>query len=60
LTGEHRHKNDTTNGQGVSQHSLPTILCFNFFPTAQKNLISIATAQMAHFFSQRTDLIVEI
>jgi hypothetical protein len=36
LTGEHRHKNDTTNGQGVSQHSLPTILCFNFFPTAQK------------------------
>jgi hypothetical protein len=24
-----------TNGQGVSRHPLPTLLCFNFFPTAQ-------------------------
>ena len=38
LIGEHRHKNDTTNGQGVSRHSLPTLLCFNFFSTAQNIL----------------------
>jgi type I restriction enzyme M protein len=38
LTGEHRHKNDTTIGQRVSRHSLPTLLCFNFFPTAQNIL----------------------
>ena len=30
MTGEHRHRNDITNGQRVSQHSLPT-LCFLFF-----------------------------
>jgi len=27
---------------------LPTLLCFNFFPTAQKKLKFYATAQMAH------------
>jgi hypothetical protein len=27
---------------------MPTLLCFNFFPTAQKKLNFIATAQMAH------------
>jgi hypothetical protein len=48
LTGEHRHKNDTTIGQRVSRHSLPTLLCFNFFPTAQNILNFNATAQMAH------------
>jgi len=30
LTGEKRHRNDITNGQRVSRHSLPT-LCFLFF-----------------------------
>ena len=38
MTGEHRHTNDTTYGQRVSPHSLPTLLCFNFFPTAQNIL----------------------
>jgi hypothetical protein len=38
LTGEHRHKNDTTNGQRVSRHSLTYPSCFNFFPTAQKKI----------------------
>lgn len=32
------YRNDTTNGQRVSRHSLPTLLCFNFFPTAQNIL----------------------
>jgi len=38
LTGDKRHSNDITNGQRVIQNSLPTLLCFNFFPTAQKKL----------------------
>ncbi len=38
MTGDQRHKNDTTFGQRVSRHSLPTLLCFNFFPTAQNIL----------------------
>jgi len=48
LTGEHRHRNDTKNGQRVSRHSLPTLLCFNFFPTAQNILNFNASSQMAH------------
>ncbi len=32
MTGEYRHRNDTTNGQRVSRHSLPTFLYFLFFP----------------------------
>jgi len=41
LTGEHRHKNDITNGQRVSRHSLPT-LCFLFFshPHFLKTILS--------------------
>jgi len=31
LTGDQGHRNDITNGQRVSRHSLPT-LCFLFFP----------------------------
>jgi len=31
LTGDQRHRNNITNGQRVSRHSLPT-LCFLFFP----------------------------
>jgi len=31
LTGDQQHRNDITNGQRVSRHSLPT-LCFLFFP----------------------------
>jgi hypothetical protein len=38
LKGDQRHRNDTTFGQRVSQHSLPTLLCFNFLPTAQNIL----------------------
>ena len=38
MTGDQGHKNDTTNGQRVSRHSLPTLLCFIFFPTAQNIL----------------------
>ena len=49
LTGEHGHKNDTTNGQRVSRHSLPALLCFNFFPTAQKILKFYADPQTAHW-----------
>jgi hypothetical protein len=30
LTGDQRHRNEITNGQRVSRHSLPT-LCFLFF-----------------------------
>ena len=30
MTGDQRHRNNTTNGQRVSRHSLPTLLCFNF------------------------------
>lgn len=40
LKGEHRHTNHIENGQRV-RRSLwqpgPALLCFNFFPTAQKN-----------------------
>jgi hypothetical protein len=54
LTGEHRHKNDTTNGQRVSRHSLPTLLCFNFFPTAQNILKFSASPQMAHLVLPNT------
>jgi len=49
LTGEHRHTKDTTNGQRVSRHSLPALLCFNFFPTAQKILKFYANPQTAHW-----------
>jgi len=38
LTGDQGHRNDIKNGQRVSRHSLPTLLCLNFFPTAQKKL----------------------
>jgi len=38
LTGEHSHTNYIKIGQRVSRHSLPTLLCFIFFPTAQKKL----------------------
>jgi len=31
LTGDQRHRNDITNGQQVSRHSFPALLCFNFF-----------------------------
>jgi hypothetical protein len=48
LTGEQGHRNDTTNGQRVSRHSLSTLLCFNFIPNAQNILNFKANAQMAH------------
>lgn len=35
MTGDQRHREDTTFGQRVSQHSLRILLCSNFFPTAQ-------------------------
>ena len=54
MTGEHRHKNDTTNGQRVSRHSLPTLLCFIFLPTAQNILKFIANPQMAHLVLPKT------
>ena len=38
MTGDQRHKDDTTFGQRVSRHSLPTLQCFIFFPTAQNIL----------------------
>jgi len=54
LTGEHRHTNDTTNGQRVSRHSLPTLLCFNFFPTAQ-NILKFSSRTNGTFgFAQHT------
>ena len=53
MTGEHRHKNDSTNGQRVSRHSLSSLLCFNFFPTAQNILNYNATAQMVHLVLPR-------
>jgi hypothetical protein len=37
LTGD-QHTDHISNGQRVSRHSFPTLLCFNFFPTAQKKL----------------------
>jgi len=48
LTGEQRHTDHIENGQRVSRHSLPTLLCFNFFPTAQKILKFYASPQTAH------------
>jgi len=41
LTGDQRHRNDTTNGQRVSRHSLPT-LCFLFIsnPHFLKTILS--------------------
>ncbi|CAG0988981.1 hypothetical protein FLAV_02195 [Flavobacteriales bacterium] len=32
MTGDQGHRNDTTNGQRVSRHSLPTLLYFLFSP----------------------------
>jgi hypothetical protein len=48
LTGKTGHRNNTTNGQRVSRHSLPTLLFFIFLPTAQNILKFIANPQMAH------------
>ena len=48
MKGDQGYKNDTTNGQRVSRHSLPTLLCFIFFPTAQNILKFNANPQMAH------------
>ncbi|HMR55666.1 MAG TPA: hypothetical protein PKC10_00020 [Cyclobacteriaceae bacterium] len=47
MTGEHRHRNDTTNGQRVSRQSLPTLLCFNFSQRT-KILKFYADPQTAH------------
>lgn len=48
MTGEHGHRKDIAIRQRVSRHSLPTLLCFNFFPTAQNILKFYASPQMAH------------
>jgi hypothetical protein len=48
LTRRTGHKNDITKGQRESLHSLPTLLCFIFLPTAQNILKFIANPQMAH------------
>ncbi len=64
MTGKTGHRNNTTIGQRVSRHSLPTLLCFIFLPTPQnilkyevftntienKSAVSkfIANPQMAH------------
>ncbi len=53
MAGEHRHKNDSTNGQRVSRHSLSSLICFNFFPPAQNILNFNATAQMVHLVLPR-------
>jgi len=47
LTGDKRHRNNTTNGQRVSRHSLPTLLCFNF---SQRTFLKtiLASPQVAH------------
>jgi len=47
LTGDQRHRNDITNGQRVSRHSLPT-LYFLFFPTAHFLKTILANPQVAH------------
>ncbi len=73
MTGEHRHKNHTTNGQRVSRpfyglifspthkkiefHCHRTNGTFGFAPTAQADPSAKAKEP---FFSRRTDLIVEI
>jgi hypothetical protein len=33
-----QHTDHISNGQRVSRYSLPPLLCFNFFPIAQKKL----------------------
>ena len=48
MTGEHGHRKDIAIRQRVSRHSLPTLLCFIFFPTAQNILKFYASPQMAH------------
>jgi len=47
LTGDQRHRYNTTNGQRVSRHSLPTLLCFNF--SQRTNILKFyANPQTAH------------
>lgn len=48
MTGKTRHRNNITNGQREDRHSLPTLLCFIFLPTAQKILEFITNLQTAH------------
>jgi hypothetical protein len=46
LTSDQKHTDHIATGQRVSRHSLPTLLCFIFFPTAQNIL---------KFFGSRTN-----
>ncbi len=54
LTG-YQHRDHISNQQRVGRHPLPTLLCFNFFPTTQKKLKFYASRKNGTFaFARNT------
>jgi hypothetical protein len=47
LTGDQRHTDHIATGQQLSRHSLPPLLYFTFFPTAQ-NILKFSQPTLAH------------
>ncbi|MFP5471981.1 MAG: hypothetical protein ACLGGV_10350, partial [Bacteroidia bacterium] len=55
MTGDQRHRNDITNGQRVSRHSLPTLLYFLFSPPHIFFNSILASRTLAHLQAAQAD-----